>query len=267
MTILKTVIATALLLANMVAVCLAGEATGDMVTMRIVAQDPQSGATLATSDRLYLHLSYNSPVPVRFQVEAFRQGVLQEKSFTNSAPPYDAGHGDALAWISFPFPLSIDEIRVVAFDLEWKRIGALTVPMTLTWEFHDTETPRELEVWIGPMQKHHRHVFDTALDPQPQKPEPFFEFFLLGSIASIPLYLFLQIRMLIICKDGWRKYALVPLVPIAPLVLYSLIGLGIESTYWIIFLTRYFPVAAAYLGGVWLVKRIFDKPHSEETTS
>jgi hypothetical protein len=259
MTFLKRALAILVLLIAGTSICLATEKSPGKTTLRIVAQDPADGATLASGERLFLRIGYDSSVPVRFQAEALRQEVLQEAAFINSAPPYDAGSGEALAWISFSGTIRIDAIRVTAFDLEWKKLATLTVPMVITWESVEIATPRELAEWIGPMQKHHRHVFDTALDPLPQKPDPFFDIFLMISIISIPFYLLVQIRMLLRYQEGWRKYVIVPLIPLLPLCLYSLIGLGMESNYWIIFLTRYIPVALAYLGIVWLVKRLREK--------
>jgi hypothetical protein len=260
MTFLKHAFVMLTILIAGTSACLAADKASGKTTLRIVAQDPEAGATLAAGDRLFLHISYESTVPVRFQAEALRQDVLQEDAFTNSAPPYDAGSGEALASIGFSRQIRIDTIRVTAFDLEWQQLASVTVPMVLDWDNSETDSPREPASWVGPMQKHHRHVFDTALDPLPRKPQPLFDVFLLISVISIPIYVLVQIRMLFRYEGGWRNYAIVPLVPILPLCLYSLIGLGMESSYWIIFLTGYTPVSLAYLGILWLVKRNITKP-------
>jgi hypothetical protein len=264
---LITAFATLLLVMASPVFWAAAEPAAGKVTLRIVAQDPADGSVLGAGDRLYLHIGYESSVPVRFQAEALRQGILQEEAFINSAPPYDAGNGEALAWLGFAIPVRIDAIRVTAYDLEWKPLAVLNVPAVLTWDSETADPPREPAAWVVPLQKHHRHVFDTALDPLPRKPDPFFDIFLIVSIISIPFYVLVQIRMLVHCRDGWRKYAAVPLLAILPLCLYSLIGLGMETSYWIIFLTRFFPVALVYLGIVWLIKRIRDKSAIADSTS
>jgi hypothetical protein len=239
--------------------CFAADKATDKTTFRIVAQDPETGATLAVGDRLFLRIHYESSVPVRFQIEAFRQALRQEDAVTSSTPPYNAGQGEALAWISFSAPLRVDEIRVTAFDMEWQELHHQTIQMVVTWEAVEAAAERSLTEWVGPMLKHHRQVFDQAYDPQPQKPETLFDVFFLFSFMAIPAYLFLQIKMLTRCPSGWRNYVIAPLLPIVPLCLYSLVGLGMETAYWIIFLFRYFPAALAYLLIVWVVKWFYDR--------
>jgi uncharacterized membrane protein len=143
--------------------------------------------------------------------------------------------------------------------MEWHELSHQTIQMVVTWEVVEAAAERSLAEWVGPMLKHHRQVFDQAYDPQPQKPDTLFDLFFLFSFMAIPAYLALQIKMLTRCPSGWRKYVIAPLLPIVPLCLYSLIGLGMETAYWIIFLFRYFPAALAYLLIVWGVKWFYDR--------
>jgi len=254
MSFLKSALAMFLLLAASAVACTAAvQATGKAV-FRVTGQDPAPESSLVSGERFFLRIDYQSDIPVRFQAAAWRQEVLQEDAFINPAPPYPAGSGEALLWIGFAKPVRIDEVRITAFDLEWQELSTLSIPMTMTWGEPTTVAPHSPAEWVGPLQKHHRQVFDTALDPLPQKPDPLFDIFLLISIISLPCYVAVQLRMLLRYQGTWRWYAAAPLLPILPLGLYSLIGLGMQSSYWIIFLTRYFPVALAYLGIVWLVK-------------
>jgi len=262
---LKSLLAISLLLLTVgTAACLAAEPKTVGNAFQIVATDPGDGAVLATGDKLYLRLSYASDVPVRFQVEAFRQSLPQDDTITSSTPPYDAGRGEALAWISLTTPVRIDELLVTAYDMEWQELGSQFVPLVVTWNENPGTEPRPLAEWVGPAMKHHRQVFDQAFDPQPQKPATLFDTFFLISIMSIPVYLALQIKMLVSCRGNWRWYILAPLVPIVPLLLYSLFGLGFETAYWIIFLFRYFPVALGYLSTVWVVKWFYDRKHRDD---
>jgi len=70
----------------------------------------------------------------------------------------------------------------------------------------------------------------------------------------MPLYLLMQLQMLIRYRGRWQWYATVPLLPIVPLALYSLLGLGLSTELWIIFLFRYMTVALIYLAILWVVK-------------
>jgi len=259
MPLLTTTLAILLLLLAGTLSPLATESKAGGTTYRIVATDPGPGATIANGDKLYLRINYESPVPVRFQIEAFRQELRQEDAITSSTPPYDAGRGEALAWISFSTPIRVDELRVTAFDMEWQELHYETIQMVVTWEEVEDVAARSLAEWVGPMVKHHRQVFDQAYDPQPQKPDTLFDLFFLFSFMAIPAYLAMQIKMLTRWPSGWRKYVIAPLLPIVPLCLYSLFGLGMETAYWIIFLFRYFPAALAYLMTVWVVKWFYDR--------
>ena len=266
MPLLKTALAIVVLLLAGTSSLLAAETKAGEISYRIVATDPEAGALIANGDKLYLRISYESRVPVRFQIEAFRQQLRQEDAIISSTPPYDAGRGEALAWISFSTPIRVDELRVTAFDMEWRELHSVTIQMVATWEEVEDVAARPLAEWVGPMLKHHRQVFDQAYDPQPQKPDTLFDVFFLFSIMAIPVYLMMQVQMLIRYRDGWRKYAIAPLLPILPLCLYSLFGLGMQSAYWIIFLFRFFPVALGYLLIIWMVKWFYDRRHRTDSS-
>jgi len=223
-------------------------------TFDIIAVDPAADATLAAGDRLYLHVSYNSAVPVRFAAEAWYRETLQKDAFASSTPPYDAGRGEAIAWIGFPRPTRIDEIRVTAYDMGWQELGTRFIEAATAWERRESNQPREPAAWVNPLLKQHRHMFDNTFDPQPEKPAPLFDAFFLLSFMAMPLYLLMQLQMLIRYRGSWQGYAAAPLLPMVPLGLYSAFGLGLSSEQWIIFLFRYMTIALIYLAILWVVK-------------
>jgi uncharacterized membrane protein len=71
---------------------------------------------------------------------------------------------------------------------------------------------------------------------------------------AMPVYLIMQLQMLIRYRGRWQWYATVPLLPIVPLALYSALGLGLSAELWVIFLFRYMSVALIYLAVLWVVK-------------
>lgn len=229
-------------------------------SMHIAALDPGNDATLGTGDRLYVRIRYTSPVSVRFLPELLRQGNVQKSAETSSAPPYDAGRGEALAWLTLASPERTDALRVTAFDLAWQELGSVTTEVVVTWESQDHFEAREPAPWVGPLVRQHRRVFDTAYDPQPEKPEPFFDFFFLISFIAIPLYLLMQAQMLFRYRGRWQWYAAAPLLPFIPLGLYSLLGLGLNPAQWIKLLFHYMAVALLYLLLLWTVKWNREKP-------
>ena len=83
MIFLKIVVSCLVLLSTFATTAPAVVQKDDRTAFRIIAVDPGPDATLGTSDRLYLRLSYESLVPVRFVAKAIRQGVIQDKFFTS----------------------------------------------------------------------------------------------------------------------------------------------------------------------------------------
>lgn len=245
---------TAVLLVTLATGSAAGEPSPQVASFRIVGTDPPPAAALAVGERLHLRIRYESPEPIRFMPEGIRQGIAQEHVAASSAPPYDPGRGEALAWLAMAAPVRIDEIRVTAYDLEWRKLGVSTVRATITWDSRAGPVGREPAEWVEPMLKHHRRVFDTALDPLPEKPEPLLDIFFMISFTAIPLYLLMQAQMLLRYRGKWQWYAAAPLLPIIPLGLYSLIGLGLSTQLWVKFLFHYMAVALLYLLTVWAVK-------------
>jgi len=223
-------------------------------SFRVTAMDPTPEAYLQTGDKVYVQIHYTSPIPVRFEVEAIRQGVEQSDSGRSSSPPYPAGSGEALVWLVMSSPIRTDEIRVTAYDLQWNVRGVLTTHAMITWEHHDIPEPREPEAWVGPLLKQHRRVFDSSYDPLPDKPQPLFDFFFTLSFVAIPGYLLMQAHMLLRYRGRWQWYAAAPLLPIIPMALYSLIGLGLSRSLWIKFLFHYLSVSLLYLLILWTVK-------------
>jgi hypothetical protein len=256
---LKVVCFILLLLGTAGNAAVAAEAPITRTIFRVLASDPATGATIATGDKLYLHLSYESPVPVRFQAEAIRQDVLQEKSFNSSTPPSAAGRGEAIVWFGFPHSVRIDEIIITAYDVDWQQIGYMNTPIVVTWSDHAAGEVRHLAPWVEPLLKNHRRVFDTTIDPQPTKPDPLFDVFFLFSVMSIPLYLILQTRMVLRYRGDWRRAAATPLITILPLCLYSFFGLGLETANWVIFLFYFFPVSLAFLCLIWGIRWVYDR--------
>lgn len=260
MKILRFTILLITLLASLATSTFADEKAPVRATFKVVEIDPMLDATIATSDRLYLRISYESPGPIRFLPEAYRQGEVQQGAFANSTPPYDRGQGEALAWVGFARPIRIDEIRITAYDMEWQPLATVSTRSVATWESQENGQPREPAEWVGPLLKHHRQIFDNAFDPQPEKPEPLFDIFFLFSFMALPLYLLMQAQMLIRYRGRWQWYASAPLLPMVPLGLYTALGLGLSTSLWIIFLFRYTTVALLYLLIVWAIRRRYNRP-------
>lgn len=71
----------------------------------------------------------------------------------------------------------------------------------------------------------------------------------LGSavMLSVPLYFVLQAWSAYVWRGGWRKAALMPLIPIVPCVLWSLYALSHDSNLWPITVILLSPFCFTYL--------------------
>ena len=74
----------------------------------------------------------------------------------------------------------------------------------------------------------------------------------LGSVAmlALPGYWILQVILAKRCTGGWRIAALVPLVVMVPLVIWTAIAFAAESNLWPLMLILVSPVAFVYLAVV-----------------
>ncbi|HBT82568.1 MAG TPA: hypothetical protein DEB35_03760 [Desulfuromonas sp.] len=133
----------------------------------------------------------------------------------------------------------------------------MNTPFAVSWSDHAAGDARQLAPWVEPLLRTHRRVFDTTIDPQPTKPAPLFDIFFLISVASVPLYLLLQSRMVLRYRGEWRRAAAAPLLTVLPLCLYSIFGLGLQTANWVIFLFYFFPVSLSFLCLLWLIRWVY----------
>ncbi|HSZ74159.1 MAG TPA: hypothetical protein VK779_05010 [Rhizomicrobium sp.] len=73
--------------------------------------------------------------------------------------------------------------------------------------------------------------------------------------VSVPAYLILQAYLAYAFHGAWRIAALIPLIFVAPLFLFSLYALGLGSSLWPLTLVLLTPVGLIYLVIVFAVHR------------
>lgn len=226
------------------------------VTSRITAFDPGPGETLAFYDKLYLQITYDSQIALRFQAVPLRKGVELEFGAMESSPSlYPAGQRDALVWVSFSNPTRIDGIEISILDSEWQEVDQLGIDFDVSWNAPMGEQPRKPAEWVGKLIRKERLKQELVFDPTPQKEETIFDLFFLASAMTIPFYLFLQIQFIRKFRGRWRELSAVPIISIAPMIVLSLFGLGLEFRLWVIFIFRGIPLALIYLIALWVAKR------------
>ncbi len=230
------------------------------VSARVTAFDPASGARLDAYEKLYLRISYESDMPLRFRVAPYRGEERLDFGVMTSTPMLrEAGKHDTLAWISFNNATRIDRISVALLDMEWNQVGQVNVDYDATWSSDPVAEPRQAAEWVRAMTRKSRLRQELVFDPAGAKGESLYDIFFLLSAATIPFYLFLQVRSLRRWRGRWRELATVPIISITPLILLALFGFGMELRLWIIFIFRGIPLALLYLMALWFAKRVREK--------
>jgi hypothetical protein len=229
--------------------------------VRIVESDPSSRGTLDGRQALYLRITYTSDIPLRFRAKAYNQGALVERGAAyNPAPAYPAGQGEALAWLSFDDEARIDEVRVTALDEKWREIVTHRFAVDVRWNGVAPRRQREPAAWASRLSDAQQRMSSSATKDGDGGGGVLggLLFSLMG--LSIPLYLILQAFMLVRLRGGWRKAAMVPLVGMIPLVLFTLFGLLAGANLWPLMLLFLTPVAVCYLVVLWFMKSLMGRP-------
>ncbi|MPY74750.1 MAG: hypothetical protein GEU87_10850 [Alphaproteobacteria bacterium] len=222
------------------------------IRIRVSAADPASGGRLAPRDTLYLRISYDSPVPLRFRAEGFSgETAVTEGVAYNPAPVYPAGKHEALVWISYFGPARIDEVRIGAKDAAWKPLRSLSYPVAAEWA---AGAPRhERAAWAAELNDRQQAMTSSAMTTTDGS-GGLGSFLVALAAASIPAYVCLQIFMVFRYSGGWRVAAGLPLVVMIPLALYTLAALAMGSSLWPLMMLLLTPPAFLYLVGLLIVR-------------
>lgn len=226
------------------------------IRIRVSAADPASGGRLAPRDTLYLRISYDSPVPLRFRAEGFSgETAVTEGAAYNPAPVYPAGKHEALVWISYFGPARIDEVRIGAKDAAWKPLRSLSYPVAAEWA---AGAPRhERAAWAAALSDRQQAMTSSAMAAAMAETDGsggLGSFLVALAAASIPAYVCLQLFMVFRYSGGWRVAAGLPLVGMIPLALYTLAALAMGSNLWPLMMLFLTPPAFLYLVGLLIVR-------------
>ena len=228
------------------------------VEFRIADSHPGLSGRLGAGEQLYLNLAYKSSRPLRFRAEGHAGGQqVSAGATTNIAPPYPAGEGEALVWIAYRQPVTLDEIRIAALDEKWKPLASIKAPARLEWGAAAGRRPRP--EWAERLNREQQEMGRL----QSQKASEGYA--LIGgvmitiSMFSILGYLVLQPLLAWKYTGRWRIAALVPLLAVVPLFGQALYALKADSNLWPIGLIFFMPLAFLFLllvaGARWLAAR------------
>jgi hypothetical protein len=228
------------------------------VRIEIFQPNPTEERILDSNEHFYLGIEYESDVPIRFLPAALRLGKKREVGArTGRADLHASGKGKALTWIAFDNPTHIDEVVISAYDEEWTPLATESITVDARWSDTVVTSPREPEEWVKALQKNERVKRDYLFDSEPKKPEVASDALLILALLSIPLYIFLQIRMLRRYRLRWRELATVPLITALPLTMYAFgVGIGFNLRLWPPFIMYFSLFACGYLVMLWTIKKI-----------
>lgn len=228
----------------------------------VIAIDPPDSTTLPFGANVNVHVHYVADQPVRVQAKGRLAGEPVPGTM-NASPAYDAGEGDALAWISFREHAYIDSVRVTLADANWKTLAVRDIPLHVNWR---AEAPAHAEAaWVEPLRVDQQTRITAGWQSAGAGDAGFLGGLLLSIIAlSIPGYIALQVVAWARWKGGWRWAALVPLVVMAGAFAVSLLALFAGSNLWPIWLIFLSPLACLWLLIVflarWLARRRAQEP-------
>ncbi len=224
------------------------------VDVRIAAVDPEGSSSLIQGDPLSVRLTYQSDVPLRFSVAGYANGSPGPAARTNPAPVYPAGAGEAIVWLEPYEPGYLDEVRVKVHDEGWQELDVLSQPVSLYWERGSRAATRPAPEWVARLSAEQQGMVRQAVRAQTSAGGDGGSFLVLLMGWSIPAYVVLQVYMLSRFSGGWRKAALVPLVLMIPLGLYTIFALLAGSNLWPLMLLFLTPLAFLYLAVLGLVR-------------
>ena len=228
------------------------------VRARILETDPPAPATLGKMEWLNIHVSYTSDEEVLFSPDSYFRGkrAFDERHFlTSGFRP--AGAGDAAVAIAFESSSHVDEVRVVMWGRSGRLIGETSIPVNVNWTGHASAARRQTADWARSLESGQS---DQAQRMAAKASWTWGEILwgIAGGLlmyASIPAYLVLQAIGLWSLRNDWLKAAVLPLIPMALVVVYTIDAYLKESNLWPVILILASPIAAVYLLAVLTMHR------------
>jgi len=225
------------------------------VTLTLVETDPALPATLVRWQLLALRIHYDTDQPIRIRARGSVAGT--DAPIENGGSlTYDAGSGDALFWFRTGDTTRFDRMTIEAEAEGTGRVVArLVVPLDAHWTGVAAAAPPEAD-WVKAMladraarqQTDYTRMMARSSTGITTRLVP-----LLG--ASVIAYLVLQIVTLVRYRGRRRRLALIPLIPMGLVIIYTLVALGHGSNLFPLVLLFTAPFGALYLLALMLSAR------------
>lgn len=235
---------------------LAAQAASPVV--KATATSPASPATLAPQQPLYVRVEYQSGQPLRFQAAGYFHGEKRARFSVNPSPVYPAGAGEAVVWFAADAGALVDEIRVLAYDQNWKLLDTVAWPVTAAW--HAGVAPAPPAAWAKELSDAQQRIVTQDMKRLAENPRgPWAT--LLGWLMplvflSVPGYPLLQAYAFYRLRGPRRLLSALPLSFMLPTYAYCLYALSRDSNLWPLFAIFLSPLALLVVWGVlWFNRR------------
>ena len=197
--------------------------------VRVIETDPAGPAVLDNWQHLSLHLTYTSDQPIHVRAQPYFEGK-KVPAINGGSPLYNAGSGTAFFWVSFTEARKIDKVVVTGETSGGRVVAETSLPLDVTWTGRTSSVPQAKAGWVESMEAQRALQAQEASDAFYNGPFGL----LLGALGSLvmaaPLaYIALQVVTLWRLRGGWRRAAALPLIPMACVLVYTVIAAAAGS--------------------------------------
>ncbi len=226
------------------------------VRVQVMETDPASPATLKNGESFYLRIQYETDRAIRIRGEAYFAGQ-KITDMTGGSPRYQPGTGEAMFWFAWRQPAQVDRIVILAQDDSGRQVFAETkIPVQLTWSRELDTAPRARAEWVQRMRVEDARRVQAELEEYRNRPGRAWETLLgMAIVWCVPAYFVAQILTLVRWRERWRFAAGLPLIVLAPVLLYTVYAYLQGSNIFPLVLIFTSPVLLMYLGVLWAIRR------------
>lgn len=217
------------------------------VRIQVLETDPASPATLGSWHRFNVRIGYDSDQPILVHGQAFWKG-RKVTSATSGSLTYAPGTGEAMYWFAYTEPAQVDRVLLTAYGTRGQApLAETSLDVDLRWTGAAAPQPAPAE-WVQRMDAERERRNREAYQAYMNRPEPAWQVGLFFALAWSPVaYLVAQVVTLRRFRGGWRTAALVPLVPMTIVLLYTIGAFRAGSNLFPLVLIFTSPFAFLYL--------------------
>jgi hypothetical protein len=224
--------------------------------VQVLEIDPATPAELGKWEQFYVRVAYDTDRPAYVRGAAFLDGK-PVPSMTSGSMRHEAGAGEVFFWFAYTTPARVDLIVMTAHDAATnKAIAQTAIAVDLRWTGAPVGSARPRPDWVVRMQVEQDHRVKEQSDAYVNRSTPWWATLLFfGLMWSAPAYFVLQAVALWRWDGGWRTAAMIPLLPMAAVLLYTIVAYRAGSNLFPLVLIFSSPPALLYLVVLMILRR------------